>query len=67
MCSSSFTNAFLNSAKKKNGAHAGLTEANGEMAFSPDAEIKEEVLVELLQQWAVAIRENLLQQQLAGH
>lgn len=37
------------------------------MAFSPDAEIKEEVLVELLQKWAVAITENLLQQQLAGH
>lgn len=37
------------------------------MAFSPDAEIKEEVLVELLQKWAVAIAENLLQQQLAGH
>lgn len=37
------------------------------MAFSPDAEIKEEVLVELLQKWTVAIIENLLQQQLTGH
>lgn len=37
------------------------------MAFSPDAEIKEEVLVELLQKWTVAIIDNLLQQQLTGH
>lgn len=44
-----------------------LTQTNGEMAFSPDAEIKEQVLVELLEEWAVALVENLLQQQLTCH
>lgn len=37
------------------------------MAFIPDSEIKEQVLVELLQKWAVAFIENLLQQQLTCH
>lgn len=37
------------------------------MAFSPDSEIKEQMLVELLQEWAVPLVENLLQQQLTRH
>lgn len=44
-----------------------LTQTNGKMAFSPDSEIKEQVLVELLQKWAVAFIENLLQQHLTCH
>lgn len=53
-----------------NRQHVGrsrLTQTNSEMAFSPDAEIKEQVLVELLQEEAVALVEDLLQQQLARH
>lgn len=41
-----------------------LTQANGEMAFGPDAEVKDQVVVELLQKWAVALSQNLIQQQL---
>lgn len=34
------------------------------MAFGPDAEVKDQVMVELLQKWAVALSQNLIQQQL---
>lgn len=40
------------------------TQANGEMAFGPDAEVKDQVMVELLQKWAVALSQDLIQQQL---
>lgn len=44
-----------------------LTQTDRKVAFSPDAKIKEEVLVELLEQGAVALAENLLQQELTCH
>lgn len=44
-----------------------LTQTNSKVAFSPDTEIKEQVLVELLQKWAVALIEDLLQKQLTRH
>lgn len=44
-----------------------LTQTDGKIASGPDAEVEEQVLVELLQEWDVALAENLLQQQLTGH
>lgn len=46
---------------------AAFTEADCKVAVAPDAEIKQEVLVELRQQDAVAIAGDLLQEQLARH
>lgn len=37
------------------------------MAPGPDAEVEEQVLVELLQQWAVALGRHLIQQHLTRH
>lgn len=50
--------------------HSGtsaFTEADCKVTVAPDAEIKQEVLVELRKQSAVALAEDLLQQQLACH
>lgn len=44
-----------------------FTEADCKVAVAPDTEIKQEMLVELRQQSAVAITGDLLQQQLACH
>lgn len=44
-----------------------LTQTDSKVAFSPDTKIKEQVMVELLQQQAVALSENLLQQKLTCH
>lgn len=52
-----------------NSARPGLrlTQANGKMAPGPDAEVEEQVLVELLQQRAVALGRHLVQQHLTRH
>lgn len=43
---------------------APLTQTDSEVAVGPDVEVKEQVLVELVLQGAVALAEGLLQQQL---
>lgn len=46
---------------------SGFTKADCKVTVAPDVEIKQEVLVELRQQSAVALTGDLLQQQLACH
>lgn len=44
-----------------------ITQTDSEVAAAPDAEVKEQVLVQLRQQGVVALSGHLLEQELTGH
>lgn len=62
-----YTQSLTGFIQQEGGGRCCLTQTNGKMAPGPDAEVKKQVLVELLQQRAVAFIKNLLQQKLTCH